>query len=124
MSTDDFIQEYESALKLQAVADTAVKVLEMRAKLQSINFKRETENFDIDEDMLPEDREFCSKKYRSPDETLEYLGLDWTIGHFRKQLNTGKIPEARKIGRTWQVSTSWAHQEKWKRLAEQDNQGH
>lgn len=83
MSTDELIAEYEAAVLAQAKAEAAVKVLEMRAKLQ---FAKQSET-ELTGQQSPqqkyiesnrreleqEDIEFLSKSERSTKEVADYL---------------------------------------------------
>ena len=133
MSTEELLQQFEAELQAlakasyaQQVAEIPVKVTKMRAKLEcsrQVVVMPSVSKSKKPEGMIPEDEEFCSLEFRSPIEVIEYLELDWSAGYFRKQLSAGKIP-GRKAGRSWEVQTAWAFQEKLKKVFEDDNEKH
>lgn len=109
MSTDDFLEQYASALAAQAAAENQVKLLEMQAKLQSftaVTTKPQPETVvdarkdfigSRDGELEPDDLDFLQRLHRSTQEVGRFRGLSESEvkrriknGTFETHMNTGQ----------------------------------
>lgn len=102
MSTDEFLANYEAALKAQYKAEITVKVLEMRAKMQAQTIepakpKKKTtlEKFVSDHSgqLSDSDLEFLSQPQRATADVAKYLEIHANI--ISKRLREGEYKAGR-----------------------------